>query len=342
MANFVTPEQVKKAKSVDLLEYIQRTEPGNLQKVNGSKTEYRLKSNDSLKISNGKFHWFSRNVGGANVVDYLMKVHGLKFTDAVQAVAGHLPTREASGQKRAESNLYSGGEQVKPPHIPPNAENNFFSGGEQVKTIHLPPKAESNQKMIEYLKNRGIDPNLIQYCIDQNLIYQSRQNTCVFVGFDYSSKNAKYAGERGISNDVKKDVSGSDKRYAFRINVQAPHKLYVFESAIDLLSYITLEERENREIDGQCLALGGVMSSALHMYLERNPGIKEIVLCFDNDTTGEKATERINNELKAKYGEKYKELRVFATKPVGAKDFNELLINEIKAEKIKNKEKRIR
>ena len=42
--------------------------------------EYCTRTHDSLIITpaNGFFHWFSRNVGGNNAIDYLTKVEGIQ------------------------------------------------------------------------------------------------------------------------------------------------------------------------------------------------------------------------------------------------------------------------
>ena len=73
----MTPEQIEKAKQIDLLTYLQTYEPNNLQKI-GTST-YCTKDHDSLKISNGLWHWFSQNIGGKNALDYLIKVRGFFF-----------------------------------------------------------------------------------------------------------------------------------------------------------------------------------------------------------------------------------------------------------------------
>ena len=78
----MTPEQIEKAKQIDLLTYLQTYEPNNLQKI-GTST-YCTKDHDSLKISNGLWHWFSQNIGGKNALDYLIKVRGFSFTQAVE------------------------------------------------------------------------------------------------------------------------------------------------------------------------------------------------------------------------------------------------------------------
>ena len=59
---YVTPEQIAQAKEWDLLTYLQRYDPHQLVHVGGS--TYCTREHDSLKISNGKWNWFSRKIGG--------------------------------------------------------------------------------------------------------------------------------------------------------------------------------------------------------------------------------------------------------------------------------------
>ena len=70
----VTAEQIRQAKQMDLLTYLQSYEPDNLKKI--SHNTWCTKEHDSLKISNGKWHWFSRHIGGTTALDYLIKVKG--------------------------------------------------------------------------------------------------------------------------------------------------------------------------------------------------------------------------------------------------------------------------
>ena len=57
---YFTPEDIQQAKQLDLLTYLQIYEPDQLVKVSGD--TYCTKEHDSLKISNGKWHWFSRQI----------------------------------------------------------------------------------------------------------------------------------------------------------------------------------------------------------------------------------------------------------------------------------------
>ena len=79
----VTKEQIRRAKGWDLLSYLQTYEPGELRKAG---TEYYTAGHDSLKISNGVWHWHSRGIGGKTALDYLIKVRGMDFVTAVGAL----------------------------------------------------------------------------------------------------------------------------------------------------------------------------------------------------------------------------------------------------------------
>ena len=86
---YVTPEQIAQAKEWDLLTYLQRYDPHQLVHVGGS--TYCTREHDSLKISNGKWNWFSRKIGGKTALDYLIKVQGFSFTEAVEAQGAGTP-----------------------------------------------------------------------------------------------------------------------------------------------------------------------------------------------------------------------------------------------------------
>ena len=78
----ISDADIAKAEQMDLLTYLQIYEPGNLKRVAGN--EYRTIDHDSLRISNGKWHWYSKGIGGYNALQYLMKVREMKFPDAVR------------------------------------------------------------------------------------------------------------------------------------------------------------------------------------------------------------------------------------------------------------------
>jgi len=85
-AGGVSPEEIEKARSVDLLSYLRACDPGELVHVSGS--TYCTRSHDSLKISNGAWMWFSQGIGGWSALDYLIKVRNYGFIEAVRAING--------------------------------------------------------------------------------------------------------------------------------------------------------------------------------------------------------------------------------------------------------------
>lgn len=75
--SYIAPEVVTEAKRMDLLTYLRTYEPGQLVRVSGN--TYCTREHDSLKISNGKWMWWSRGIGGRTALDYLIKVKELSF-----------------------------------------------------------------------------------------------------------------------------------------------------------------------------------------------------------------------------------------------------------------------
>lgn len=89
--NYVPPDDIENAKQIDLLTYLQSYEPQELVYISGN--TYCTREHDSLKISNGKWHWFSRDIGGKTALDYLIKVKDYTFLEAVQTILGRAATK---------------------------------------------------------------------------------------------------------------------------------------------------------------------------------------------------------------------------------------------------------
>ena len=296
---YVSPDQVAQAREMDLLTYLQLYEPDNLVRFSGE--TYCTREHDSLKISNGKWNWFSRGIGGRTALDYLIKVRDYTFPQAVE--------------------LLSGGAALRPPsfHAPKP---------EPPKVFTLPERNANSDRVRRYLWNRGISKDVLDYCIGKGLLYESRQHhNAVFVGYDQDGK-ARYAALRGTWGNFKGEVSASDKRYSFSIPAQGESsELHLFESAIDLLSYCTLCQLFGRNWQKeQLLSLGGVAKNrtektlpvALEQFLSGHPETKTVFLHLDNDEAGRKATLDITEKLQGPY-------KVLDAAPSKGKDVNDLL-----------------
>ena len=81
---FVSKKQIEQAREMDLLTYLRRYEPEELVHFSGN--TYTTRTHDSLKISNGRWCWWSRGIGGSTALDYLVAVRGLSLPDAVTQI----------------------------------------------------------------------------------------------------------------------------------------------------------------------------------------------------------------------------------------------------------------
>ena len=283
MAKFIPKELVKKAKEIDLLTYFMNKNPSELVKK-GIGT-YSLKAHDSVIISNNLWHRFSTNQAGKTAVDYLIKVEKMTFLEAVNDVLNM---------------------NIKTYIVSKNGTKN------EVKQIVIPEKADTNKDVIDYLKNRGIDEDIIIECINKKLIYQeNKTKNVVFVGYD-NNGNIKYAGCRSTNDKrIMRDAKGSSKEYSFRLLSNIKNStIHIFESAIDLLSYATMLKIKGYDYKNHNLiALAGVyqpssnieqskVPKALQNYLNKYPNVQDIVLHLDNDRAGREATKALIFALK--------------------------------------------
>ena len=315
---YIAPEVITEAKRMDLLTYLREYEPGELVKF--SSNTYTTRTHDSLKISNGKWMWWSRGIGGKSALDYLIKVRGMDFVGAVQTIMGNgsvsFPTCE-----------------------------NIKSYEEQ--PLLLPEKSPTADVVFDYLFGRGIDLAIIQDCIADGTIFESsKYHNDVFIGKDESG-TPKYAAYRGtIGSSFKGDASGSDKRYSFRLLADKPtDTVHLFEAAIDLLSYATYLKCEGKDYKSESLlSLSGVYQPkkemkdskipiALTTFLSANSQIKTIVLHLDNDKVGRLCTATLKELLQKDY-------KIVDDPPPVGKDFNDFLLSYLKIARPKLKRER--
>ena len=235
----IPKEVVAEARKIDLLTYLKNYEPYELVEV--CRNVYVTKTHDSLKISNGLWYWFTREVGGKSAIDYLMKVKNYSFIDAVKTVMGNIT--------------------IDPPVIYKQQEKS------KERKLILPPKADNNNRAINYLLSRGIDKEIINHCIEKNLLYEeSKNHNVVFVGYDENA-TPRYAFCRATTQDrFMREATGSDKKYSFKMKTEKENNIvHLFESSIDLLSFATILNLHNRSWKNENLQLGKGSSQSFCM-----------------------------------------------------------------------------
>ena len=302
---YIEPEALQEARRMDLLTWMRMNEPNNLVHVSGN--TFCTAEHDSLKISNGKWYWFSRGIGGVSALDYLIKVKEIPLPQAVQMIAGSAAVNYKIPYQRTEA--------------------------KQPRKLLIPELERYPVRAKNYLRSRGISPQVIDYGLSHSLIFETKDyHNVMFVGYD-SEGRARYAALRGTGSAYKGEVTGSDKHYSFSMCESShPKELHLFEAAIDLLSYATLEELDGRDWrQDALLSLAGVFAAkrsnvvpvALQTFMAGHPDIKVIHLHLDNDEVGRGAAEGIMKGL----GDRYK---VLNEPPEFGKDVNEHLMNRIR------------
>lgn len=307
----VSKEQIAAAKRMTAIEFLRRYRADDLVRSQAH-GEYELKSHDSFKI-NGEssvWHWKSRGIGGRSALDYLIKVEGCSFVEAVRLLCdeqtGFVPQRHEDVERR------------RPP-------------------FELPERSPTTMRVETYLCRRGISQPVIQKCLDDGILYESLPyHNCVFVGKDEHG-TPRYAALRGTytyGKQFKAESTGSDKRYGFCVEPSGESMtVAVFESAIDAMAAMTLA---GDATDKYRLSLGGIYApeggsdihppAALEEFLARHPQVKRIEFCLDNDPPGRTAAAA----LARLYGGQYQ--AAVRLPPIEGGDYGDLAKQQMQAE----------
>lgn len=293
--SFVSAEEVEKANNVDTLEYLLSIgEPLNREGTNF----YRHKDHDSLVVHAKKnyFSWNSRNVSG-NAVTYLMNVYNLSFQDSVKKINDDIGEKPLFDFKK-EKVVY-----------PSKFEYD-------VKEV------DSTDNIYNYLVNdRKIEPDLVKALVQTDLIKEDSYKNIVFKWKEKGELiGASLQGTREIPIDKRlhtdrayfKKVLPTTKEATdsgFSLTRGYPEKIYLFESPIDLLSYLSLNR--TKLINCRLQSMDGLkprtvfrtIKNTLKELKENNRDLKSITLCVDNDSAGKEFIKKMQNyHVKSKDG----------------------------------------
>lgn len=302
-------EEIERARNTDTMDFLSKNYGFEFQKAG---KYYKCKQHDSLNIFSDLhgWKWYSKDIGGANAIDFMMKIEGKSFTESVKDILNN------------NFAIYHSTEHTKKVYD---------------TTVILPEKTNDKfSRVYAYLcQSRNIDKDVVADMMKEKKIYQDKKGNCVFVGYDDNGK-AKFGCIRGTLTDKKYrgDCQNSDKRYAFNQQGKEKDRIYIFESPIDLLSHCTITNIHANSKDAYKqqtrISLCGTSDVSLKSYLERHPEVKILSFRLDNDEAGHQQTEKYIAKYTA-IG--YKVNFVFSK----AKDINEDLVNMSENKQTKNK-----
>ena len=163
---------IARAKNIDMVALLENEE-GFSFKISYGNREYRCIEHNSLVVNGDRHRWYwnSRQVGGNNAIDYLVKIRGMNFRDAVLHLVGDREQTAYTPIRKAVTENVSVSKPVR------------FVLPEQA---HFPDGRRNYSNIIAYLnKGRGIDMNIINTLIANGQIYQGVQyNGLHIVGYN--------------------------------------------------------------------------------------------------------------------------------------------------------------
>ena len=268
-------DDLYRANTADLVSFLQ-SHGEQVEKV-GSTYKYIYTdgsgTHDSVTIHGGK--WYDhKNQRGGYAVKFLQEFLGFSFQDSViQLLGGHCSAQTVHSAPR---------EMPKPVSKP----------------FELPEANSDMRRVFAYLtKQRFIDPKIISHFAHERKIYEDgKYHNVVFVGMDENGdpKQASVRSTLSFGKTFRITVTGSDTKYSFS-HFGNDEKLFVFEAPIDMLSFITLYQKDWQQ--HSYIAMNGVYESAVLKALESHSELRQICLCTDNDEGGIEAAERLRDIL---------------------------------------------
>lgn len=246
---------------------------------------YRHKQHDSLIISVRKnaFYWNSRGIGGGPI-QYLMAMYNMSYSEA---------------RNKFLDDINKGDMQKISVKAKPYAEKFNYKEIESYLTIeakkYLVVERKINNSVVNFLLDKGLIAEEVKY---HNIIFKWFKDG-KFCG--YSKQGTQKLTERQkeylhTKRDFIKRVAPTTKEYSnwgFNIMLGEPINIYFFESPIDSLSYLSLNQslKDSWLVSlegGNIQKIGVFLENALRELKPKGKVLSSINICFDRDQAGEK------------------------------------------------------
>lgn len=292
MSNRVSSEQITKAKSINLINYLKECHPEMIKKDPHS-NRYIDATHDSLVIMERGFTRFSTGDKG-DQIQYVMNYLHMDFQDAVLLLNNYLGCGN-SGEKCISFNYYT-----------PNSNSEYFEKPEAATGKY--------RRVWSYLTIiRGIPAETVEKLFDDGTLYQDKAyGNCVFM-----SSKCKYAEIVGTTDIRFKKIEANSEPDGYWITGNTDSDtVYICESAIDAISLMVLNQKYNSTENAAYASMGGLKKEVLKR-LEAD-GFKKVILAVDNDSAGYKFTEQHDEYLE-----------IETPRGCKIKDWNEMLTSDL-------------
>lgn len=312
---------VQDARKADLLDYFIKSG----YKIEKHQDNYYVKDFPGLCIkqeNNQWYHHYTNEGRTQNSIDCLTLVCGRTFKQAVMELTGQDIGNNSVGTYHQEK------VQTKPVPDKPQKEK---------PELIMPEHSQNMRRLFAYFcQTRKIPPTVVEEFVKADLLYQTDSvvhSKVNGVEQTFKNSNAVFVHRNNKSDIIGGEIQGlnSFKRYkgvasgtgesVFMFSpVPAPdnkiHRAYIFESAIDLMSFYAFCSDKNKMSGAVLISMAG-LKPAIPKRLAAEGVV--VVSCVDNDDAGRKfesengffRTERVKELLDENNFKDWNELLVF-------------------------------
>ena len=285
-----------KARKTNIADYLMNTGV-KLRRVGNW---YTLEEHDSYRIQGNKWYRNSQDKGG-NAIDFLVEHYGISPKEAIEKLtAVDLSHLEISAKKPKISS--SDGVKKKNKNDERAFDDLLESKIFDINDLTL---NKNQRRVIAYLtKHRGIAPAVVLDEVkSKNLFQEVQHHTDQQTGkskeihnaiFPIKDENGAIIGAEAVGTLSYDDYRfksikiGSRAGYGYSTGQrQDPRYILFFESAVDLLSFITIKQAEEKTLAGCMLvSMAGLKVGVVENTLESFGKSAQPVFCVDNDIAG--------------------------------------------------------
>lgn len=217
-----------------------------------------------------------------------------------------------------------GSRTIEKPIINRNEREQAVKKTKKDYTLYINECKRNVGNILDYLHNRGLSNEIIEqfnlgYDPELYIKKLKQKEPSLIIPYNNNYYSARTINYHEFDKPTREEAG---EEPIFNVEAFTKNKpVFICEAPLDALSII--------QVGGEAVALGGTGTNKLLKYLEENPIENALILNFDNDNAGKKATETIKKELEelkinctvAKYS--YKQYKQ-------NKDANDLLISDRK------------
>ena len=324
----LTDEQKRELKGLPIQGYLDWT---GIDYTRASRKTLQLVDHDSLVVNTDRnqFYWNSRATGG-DLVEFIHQYEDVPIKDALQKRLAY--ARYVKGADIDVSQYKNKGPQY-------NFDYSKWRKSDDIHTAaeYLTVERGMDAGLVEALHNAGLIEQGVPMK-DKNtgeiktppVIFPWQDPTGKIVGADVQGTTIDYEkyGKRGTQKRI---AAGSDDKAGYNIKLgNGADNLYIFETPIDLISYVQMNQPELQNQNATFVSMSGLKPETVYAHMKNLVEVngvlpKHMYIATDRDKAGYQFADKFLE---------YEKMEVTRRIPVEGKDWNEQLKKGVSGEQL--------